>query len=182
MHLPYDQVFPVLRRTMLADGLELVLDLKRSRGTWLRDGLSGEEFLDFFTCFASWPIGYHHPLLDGAEFREEITEAATHNPSNSDLYTTPMAEFVADFERHALPPGFRHLFLVSGGALGVENALKAAFDWKVRKSGNESATRILHFKDAFHGRTGYTLSLTNTADPRKTALFPKFEWPRVTNP
>ncbi|MDZ7377260.1 MAG: aminotransferase class III-fold pyridoxal phosphate-dependent enzyme, partial [candidate division KSB1 bacterium] len=34
----------------------------------------------------------------------------------------------------------------------------------------------------FHGRSGYTLSLTNTADPRKTMYFPKFNWPRVLNP
>jgi len=34
----------------------------------------------------------------------------------------------------------------------------------------------------FHGRSGYTLSLTNTADPRKYEYFPKFNWPRITNP
>src|SRR5439155_11256316 len=42
-------------------------------------------------------------------------------------------------------------------------------------------TEILHFRQAFHGRSGYTMSLTNT-DPRKTDLFAKFNWPRVSNP
>ena len=42
-------------------------------------------------------------------------------------------------------------------------------------------TRILHFREAFHGRSGYTMSLTNT-DPTKTRDFPQFDWPRITNP
>lgn len=194
--LRYEDVYPTLKKHLLADGMEVVLDLQRSKGSYLVDGLTGERFLDFFTCFASWPIGYHHDLLDTKDFQEEILEAATHNPSNSDLYTPLMAEFVGEFGAKALPATHPHAFFVSGGALGVENALKAAFDWKVRlnqsrgltvqdpdgAARSEVGTQILHFREAFHGRTGYTLSLTNTSDPRKTALFPKFRWPRVLNP
>ncbi|HKE00601.1 MAG TPA: aminotransferase class III-fold pyridoxal phosphate-dependent enzyme, partial [Planctomycetota bacterium] len=155
-----EAVHATLRRYMLADGLELVLDLGGSRGSWVRDAVSGETFLDCFTCFASWGIGYHHPLLDTAEFRDEMLEAATHNPSNSDLYTPAMAEFVAEFGK-ALPPGYGHLFLVSGGTLAVENALKAAFDWKVRLNlsrgaREEQGTQVIHLRNAFHGRSGYT--------------------------
>jgi L-lysine 6-transaminase len=40
---------------------------------------------------------------------------------------------------------------------------------------------VLHLRKAFHGRSGYTMSLTNT-DPRKTALFPTFDWPRIDVP
>src|SRR5207248_8889633 len=76
---------------------------------------------------------------------------------------------------------------VEGGALGIENAVKTAFDWKVRKNfrkghQSERGSQIMHLREAFHGRTGYTLSLTNTADPRKTQYFPKFDWPRIANP
>jgi L-lysine 6-transaminase len=45
----------------------------------------------------------------------------------------------------------------------------------------ERGTEILHFRHAFHGRSGYTMSLTNT-DPLKTDLFAKFNWPRVSCP
>jgi L-lysine 6-transaminase len=98
-----------------------------------------------------------------------------------------MAEFVKAFERHAMPPNLPYLFMIDGGALAVENALKAAFDWKVRKNfkkglKEEKGHQVIHFKQAFHGRSGYTLSLTNTADPRKIKYFPKFSWPRITNP
>src|SRR2546423_8353440 len=74
---------------------------------------------------------------------------------------------------------------MAGGAIAVENALEAAMDWKVRKNmaagHGERGTQILHFRHAFHGRSGYTMSLTNT-DPRKTDLFAKFSWPRVSCP
>ncbi|MFN0207159.1 MAG: L-lysine 6-transaminase [Planctomycetota bacterium] len=195
-HLNSADVHPTLKRFMLADGFDFILDLEKSKGAWLRDAVSDETFLDFFTCFASWPIGYNHDLLHSKEFRDEIVEAATHNPSNSDLYTVLMAEFVKEFCERAVPQTHPHTFLISGGSLAVENTLKTAFDWKVRlnqsrnitikeRDGSvrdEVGTQIIHFREAFHGRSGYTLSLTNTSDHRKVALFPKFKWPRVLNP
>src|SRR3989441_856832 len=129
----------------------------------------------------------NHPGMKTPEFTKKLLRAALHNPSNSDVYTVEMAEFVETFGAHAMPGYLPHLFLVAGGTLGVENALKAAFDWKVRKNfargyREERGHKVLHFEQAFHGRSGYTLSLTNTTDPRKTAYFPKFDWPRVLNP
>jgi len=180
------EVHATLARHQLADGMPVVLDLEHSHGSWLRDARTGADYLDFFTCFASWPVGYNHPALHDPSFRARLERAALHNPTNSDLYTTLMAEFVEDFATHVTPSGFEHHFWVSGGALAVENALKAAFDWKARKVGVErvddgNALSVLHFRQAFHGRSGYTLSLTNTV-PDKTALYPKFPWPRVHNP
>ncbi len=40
---------------------------------------------------------------------------------------------------------------------------------------------VLHLEHAFHGRSGYTMSLTNT-DPNKVAYYPKFDWPRIPSP
>jgi len=179
-------VHDTLRRHQLVDGYPLVMDLERSHGSYIHDAVSGEDFLDFFTCFASWPIGFDHPATRDAAYREEILIAGLNKPANSDLYTTHMASFVDAFGTHVTPPEFPHHFWVSGGALAVENALKVAFDWKARKVGVDSCEDgnslvILHFRQAFHGRSGYTMSLTNT-DPNKVALFPKFEWPRVHNP
>lgn len=181
------RVHEVLKRHMLADGLPIVFDLERSHGSWLVDAKTGEEYLDFFTCFASWPIGYNHPGLSDLAFLARIHVAAVNNPSNADLYTTLLADFVESFATKVTPPGFPHHFWITGGALAVENALKVAFDWKARKIGLDlvrddgASLAVLHFRQAFHGRSGYTLSLTNTV-PAKTALFPKFPWPRVHNP
>ncbi|MHC4338779.1 MAG: L-lysine 6-transaminase [Planctomycetota bacterium] len=181
------KVRDTLGRYQLADGLPIVLDLEKSHGVWLHDSVTDEDYLDAFTCFASWPVGWNHPLMAEKAFQRELLRAASSNPSNSDLYTREMAEFVEAFATHVTPEGFPHHFWISGGALAVENALKTAFDWKARKLGRTGLAEnvddlvILHFKDAFHGRSGYTMSLTNT-DPAKIGLFPKFRWPRVSNP
>jgi L-lysine 6-transaminase len=181
------RVHEVLKRHMLADGMPIVFDLEKSKGPWLRDAITGQDYLDFFTCFASWPVGYNHPALAEPEFLHRLRIASVNNPSNADLYTVLLADFVEAFATEVTPSGFPHHFWVSGGALAVENALKTAFDWKARKIGIDrlgddgASLAVLHFKAAFHGRSGYTMSLTNTV-PAKTALFPKFPWPRVHNP
>ena len=182
------EVHSVLSRHILVDGFHLVPDLNRSQGSWLVDERDGRRYLDFFSNFASQALGWNHPGLALPEFRERLVLAALHKPANSDLYTRFFAEFAETFARVAVPESHAgHLFFVDGGALAVENTLKAAFDWKIRSNrraglGEDLGTKVLHFRQAFHGRSGYTLSLTNTADPRKTALFPKFGWPRISNP
>jgi L-lysine 6-transaminase len=183
--VPADRVFPILRENILVDGFHLVVDLEKSHGCYMVDALEGKEYLDCYACFATLPLGYNHPKLADPEFRQSLMAAALANPANSDVYTKEYAAFVEIFRRHAVPSPFRHVFFVSGGSVAVENAMKAAFDWKAqlnRSRGVEGgADKILHFKDAFHGRTGYTLSVTNT-DPLKTRDFPKFDWPRISNP
>jgi len=186
-------VLDSLSRHILVDGYHVVMDLERSRGSYLYDARSNRPLLDLFTNFATIPIGYNHPRMADADFRERLMQAALTKPANSDIYTSYYADFVDGFSRRAIPPAFaEHLFFVEGGAMAVENAIKTAFDWKVRKNlargiGNADGTgvkgsQILHFQNAFHGRSGYTLSMTNTADPRKTQYFPKFDWPRLSCP
>jgi L-lysine 6-transaminase len=181
-----DQVSEVLGRHILADGFELIYDPYHSFGTHLRDARTGRDYLDFFTCFASTPIGLNHPKMMDPAFIEYLGKISINKPSNSDLYSEEMATFVNTFFKIAVPPGFKYSFYIEGGAMAIENALKVAMDWKVRKNFRkgysiEKGHQILHFRKAFHGRSGYTMSLTNT-DPTKTALYPKFNWPRVLNP
>jgi L-lysine 6-transaminase len=179
-------VFGVIGEHMLVDALDLVVDLKESAGSWIQDSVSGKRYLDFFSFVASMPIGMNHPKMKDPAFLDKLTTAAINKPTNSDVYTAEMAEFVQTFARIAMPEYLPHVFFVEGGSLAVENALKAAFDWKVRKNfakgyRQERGMQVIHFKQAFHGRSGYTMSLTNT-DPTKTSYYPKFQWPRVTNP
>lgn len=180
------EVHSELSKFMLADGFDVVFDNDKSHGSYFYDSKNKKEILDFFTFFASSPIGFNHEKLNTPEFIQKIGKIALHKPSNSDIYTVEMAEFVSTFARVAKPEWMKYLFFVSGGALAVENALKTAFDWKIRlnlsKGKGERGTKVIHFKHAFHGRSGYTLSLTNTFDPRKTKYFPKFDWPRVESP
>ncbi|MCE9626873.1 MAG: L-lysine 6-transaminase [Candidatus Eisenbacteria bacterium] len=180
-------VHATLGRHMLADGYDMVLDLDKSQGRRLHDSRTGRDYLDLFSFFATLPIGFNHPRMKDPDFLAMLTRAALVNPTNSDIYSTEFAAFVEVFGRVAMRSYLPHAFFVAGGALGVENALKAAMDWKVRQNMRkgvmgEKGTQILHFRDAFHGRSGYTVSMTNTADPRKYQYFAKFDWPRVTPP
>lgn len=183
-----DKVHETLKKHILADGYPIVLDLENSRGSYIVDARDGERYLDLASFFGSQPIGYNHPEINNDEFIQKIGRAALCKPVNSDLYTFAMADFVETFATKVIPESHRsRLFFVEGGALAVENALKAAFDWKFRKNQAQGHPetedlKVLHFKSAFHGRSGYTLSLTNTHDPRKYQYFPKFPWPRIDPP
>lgn len=180
-------VLDSLKEHLLVDGFPFVLDLDRSAGTTLVDQVTGTAYLDMFTFYASNALGMNHPALAGdEEFRQELLRAALTKPSNPDVYTVDLARFVAAFTRVMGDPALPYYFFIEGGAIAVENALKVAFDWKSRWNeahgiSPELGTRAMHLKDAFHGRSGYTMSLTNT-DPVKVDRFPKFDWPRLDSP
>ncbi len=182
-----DILQPIKRHT-IADGyIDVLVNLEKSHGLYLHDDLHDQKYLDFFSFYASQPLGYNHPsMLEDEGFLRDLKTSAINKISNSDFYTRQSAEFVDTFASIAAPHGFENYFFIEGGALAVENTLKTSFDWKVRKNlakGNtEVGSQVIHFKQAFHGRSGYTMSLTNTADPRKYKYFPTFKWPRVTNP
>jgi L-lysine 6-transaminase len=181
-----DKVHEVLGRLILVDGFDFVYDMDKSHGIYLHDSKTGKDYIDCFSMFASWPLTHNHPKMKDPQFLQKLQKVALHNPANSDIYTVEMAQFVSTFHRVVVPPEFTHLFFVQGGALAVENALKTAFDWKVRRNLaaglGERGKSVLHFKEAFHGRSGYTLALTNTQDPNKYLYFPIHDWPRVENP
>ena len=186
-HIALDEVRGRLCEHMLVDGFPIVLDLEKSHGCHLVDARDSTEYLDFYTFFGSAPLGMNPPgLFDDPAARDELVVAGANKPANAEVPTVALATFVETFARVLGDPALPHLFLIEGGALAVENALKCAFDWKSRR--NEAAgrspelgTKVLHLRHAFHGRSGYTLSLTNT-DPVKTDRYPKFSWPRITSP
>jgi len=161
------------------NGLPLVVDFEKSQGCWFVDKLSGKKYLDLHSQYGSQPLGWNHSAFSKIDFNK----FASVKLANPDVYSEEQAKFVSDFAEIA--PDFKKFFFIDGGALAVENALKAAFDWKTQKLGlnDDQVDRldVIHFKQAFHGRSGYTLSLTNTS-PNKVKAFPKFPWTRVNNP
>ena len=179
-----NKVKETLGKHILADGFDFVMDFEKSHGSYIVDRLTGKEYLDMFSMFASASVGYNHPyILEKADW---LGKMAIYKPTLSDVYLQEYADFMEVFARVAIPKELPYCFFVEGGALAVENALKTAFDWKTRKNWqkdiDKEAGMVIHFKQSFHGRSGYTLSLTNTSDPRKHQYFPKFDWPRITNP
>jgi L-lysine 6-transaminase len=172
-----------LKQHILVDGFHVVADLQKSKGSWIKDAETGKEYLDCYSQFASQPFGWNYePFMNKDMTR--LREIAHLKLANSDMYSEIYADFVEAFA--GITADFSHYFFVEGGAMGVENSLKAAFDWKCQKDPRHQASdgarlEIIHLYEAFHGRSGYALSLTNSGEI-KTKWFPKFDWPRVTNP
>jgi L-lysine 6-transaminase len=183
--VPPQRVIAELEQHILVDGFKLVFDLARSHGSWFVDAATGRELIDLYSFYASQPIGFNHPYFDRPEVKADLLAAAKIKVANADVYTVQYATFIREFARVVGMPPLDRYFFIEGGALAVENTLKAAMDWKVRKNlaagRGERGTEIIHFERAFHGRSGYTMSLTNT-DPRKIAYFAKFPWPRIVTP
>ncbi len=189
-----EEVFPTIETTLLRDGFDIIIDMEKSKGSHIVNLKDGAEWLDFYTFFASAPFGMNHPMLTTDEFKERIFRAAINKVASSDIYTMEMADFMKTFNEVAKPEGFNHTFFIDYGTLAVENTFKTSMDWKVRKllkAGKVSkgdaidgkkGTKVIHFRDAFHGRSGYTLSTTNTYDPNKYQYFAKFDWPRIIPP
>ena len=178
------KVKDILSNNILADGFDLIIDLNKSHGSWIVDHRDGTEYLDMFSMYASGVVGYNHPYI--VKHKSILGEVGINKTTLSDIYNVYYAEFLQTFNAIAVPEYLKNTFFIDGGALGVENALKAAFDWKRRKNIqhgiNKKGDKVIYFNQAFHGRTGYTLTLTNTSDPRKTMYYPKFNWFKVDNP
>ena len=184
MSIDPKKVKQILGKNILADGFDPVIDLEKSSGSWIVDQRDGVKYLDMFSMYASGSVGYNHPYI--LEHKDKLGEIAVNKTTLSDIYNVYYADFVDTFDKIAMPSYLKNAFFIDGGSLAVENALKAAFDWKRRmnmsKGSKVNGDKVIYFNQAFHGRTGYTLTLTNTADPRKTMYFPKFPWFKVDNP
>ncbi len=97
---------------MLADGMDYVIDLNKSHGSWLADGRNGKEYLDLFSMFASMSVGYNHPYL--IKNKDRLMNAAMNKPTNSDIYSSEMAEFVDTMGRLAQPDYLPYAFYIEG--------------------------------------------------------------------
>lgn len=181
---PHD-VISVLESRLLIDRNAIVVDMEKSLSSWVVDHRNGRQYLDCFSQFASQALGWNHPKMVAQ--KDRLSAAAINRPANSDMYTTQMADFVSKFSEFT--PDFKHHFYICGGAIAVENGLKAAFDWKAKKRGikDDSACnklQVIYLKEAFHGRSGYTMSMTNNDNPMNPKVygFPKFSWKKIHNP
>ncbi len=184
MKIKAKEIKNILSKNILADGFDVVIDLDKSHGSWIVDQRNGDEYLDMFSMYASGAVGYNHPYI--VENQNILGKLAINKTTLSDIYNVYYADFLEIFDKFAVPDYLKHAFFIDGGSLAVENALKTAFDWKKRvnmdKGVKKDGNKVIYFNQSFHGRSGYTLTLTNTSDPRKTMYFPKFPWFKVDNP
>jgi L-lysine 6-transaminase len=175
-----NETLDLIRRYTIGDGYPLVIDTKKSFMSWIIDH-EGKSYLDCVSQYASQPLGWNDPSLSCLD--EDAKDIIRHKVANSDFYTMEKGRFIRDIS--SILPDFKRFFFVEGGTLAVENALKVAFDWKAQKINcPQNVTPnldVIHLQHAFHGRGGYSLSLTNTT-PEKTRWFPTFPWTRIPSP
>jgi L-lysine 6-transaminase len=176
-----------LLKHVFRDGFDIVCDFAKSRDSFLADARDGRRWLDFHGFRGSSALGYNHPALVDGALLSRLGRAAVHEPSQADFASIELAELVQALSYAAIPEDLPRLCLVEDPERAINEALKAAFDWKSRKNlerGLEegSACSVLHFRQAFHGTSGYGLSLTNTGDPALTRHYPRHDWPRAPNP
>jgi L-lysine 6-transaminase len=128
------EVVATLEQHILVDGFKLIFDSERSHGSYFVDAASGRELIDLYSFYASQPIGFNHSHFSQPEVQTDLLRAAKVKVANADVYTPQYATFVDTFARVVGNPRLPRYFFIEGGALAVENALKAAMDWKVRKN------------------------------------------------
>src|SRR5438132_273634 len=102
----------VLEKHVLMDGFKIVIDLKKSRGSYLYDAATGRRLIDLYGFFGSLTIGFNHPYFDEPAVKDDLLRAAKFKVANSDIYSEGYAEFVETFSRVAgFPPLDRYLFI-----------------------------------------------------------------------
>ena len=57
------KVRKILSKNILADGFTPIMDLEKSKGSYIVDQATGDSYLDMFSMFASGSIGYNHPNI-----------------------------------------------------------------------------------------------------------------------
>ena len=104
-------VLETIEQHILLDGFKVVIDLEKSRGSFLYDSASDRRLIDLYGFFGSMPVGFNHPHFDDPAVQRDLLRAAKVKVANSDVYSKEYSEFVEAFERVVgLAPLERYLF------------------------------------------------------------------------
>ena len=164
----------------------IYLNPEKSKGSYLYDDNSGRSILDLYCFFSTLPLGYNHSIFSTDEFKNDLLTFGGLKPSTGRILTKLVDDFVTEFHNDVNSGIFNKYFFIHGGGLAVENALKISFDWKRhinQKKGfniDNNKMEVIALEDAFHGITGYGLSLSD--NQLKCSHYPKFNWPKFKAP
>ncbi|UYY59893.1 aspartate aminotransferase family protein [Sphingomonas sp. S2-65] len=141
----------------------------RGEGVYLY-GERGERYLDFAAGIAVNALGHGHPHLVKA-----IAEQAATLMHVSNLYGSPQGEKLA---QRIIDVSFADtVFFTNSGVEAIECAIKTARRYHYA-NGNPQRTKLITFKNAFHGRSLGAISATDQAKMRDgfEPLLPGFDY------
>src|SRR6266480_4513866 len=91
------KILEPIEQHVLLDGFKVVVDLDKSRGSYLHNAVSGKRLIDLYGFFGSMPVGFNHPYFDQPDIQRDLLRAAKVKIANSDVYSEGYAEFVKTF-------------------------------------------------------------------------------------
>src|SRR5438046_10594046 len=95
------KVLHTIEQHILLDGFKIVMDLDKSRGSYLYNAVDDRRLIDLYGFFGSMPVGFNHPHFDEPDVRRDLLRAAKAKIANSDVYSTSYAAFVDTSQRVA---------------------------------------------------------------------------------
>lgn len=121
-------------------------------------GADGRDYLDASGGAAVSSLGHAHPDVLAAMHAQIDRVAYAH----TSFFTTEVAEELADDLIAHAPPGFSHVYLVSGGSEAMEAALKMARQYFL-EIGQPLRTRFIARRQSYHGNTLGALAVGGNA-------------------
>src|SRR6267142_5597363 len=70
------KVLETIEQHVLLDGFKIVVDLEKSRGSYLYNAVEDRRLIDFYGFFGSMPVGYNHPHFYEPELRSDLSRAS----------------------------------------------------------------------------------------------------------
>src|SRR5437899_11679929 len=62
----------VLEKHVLMDGFKIVIDLEKSRGSYMYDEATGRRLIDLYGFFGSLTIGFNHQYVAYLNVKEDV--------------------------------------------------------------------------------------------------------------
>jgi L-lysine 6-transaminase len=144
-----------------------VIDLKKSHGMWIHT-VDEDEFFDWAGYYGSRLIGHNHPKMFEPDYVEKLIYAANNKMANPDFLTPECVEYyrkLYELAPNCMKNPNLEIYAVNSGAEAIENLLKYfinLYDAKMAsKNKSLGAKRVIYFDQSFHGRTIFTLNITN---------------------
>src|SRR5438876_7862555 len=118
------KVLETIEQHVLLDGFKVVVDLDKSRGSYLYNAVTDKRLIDLYGFFGSMPVGFNHPHFDNPVVQRDLLRAAKVKIANSDVSAGDYGEVVEIVGRVlGLRPLERYLF-IAGGARAVGDWLQ----------------------------------------------------------